>query len=114
MHMHMHMHMHMQHATCTCNMHMHMHMQHARICTHVQESDFQLEAALVPMDIKLPQKEGAAILKGMKLLQREVVKGAQQRRTLNAGGSLRVEFANELRGRGVPREAVRAAAALLP
>ena len=79
----------------------------------VQESDFQLEASLVPMEIKLPQREGDQILKGMKLLQREVVKGAQQRRTLNAGGSLRVEFANELRGRGVPREAARAAATLL-
>ena len=65
------------------------------------------------MEIKLPQREGDQILKGMKLLQREVVKGAQQRRTLNAGGSLRVEFANELRGRGVPREAARAAATLL-
>ena len=43
-----------------------------------------------------------------------MVKGAQQRRTLNAGGSLRVEFANELRGRGVPREAVHAAAAPNP
>ena len=78
----------------------------------VQESDFQLEANLVPMDIKLPKKEGDVILKGMAMLQREVVKGAQQRRTLNAGGSLRVEFANELRGRGVPREAVHAAALL--
>ena len=64
------------------------------------------------MDIKLPKKEGDVILKGMAMLQREVAKGAQQRRTLSAGGSLRVEFANELRGRGVPREAVHAAALL--
>ena len=68
--------------------------------TLMQESDFQLEANLVPMDIKLPKKEGDVILKGMAMLQREVAKGAQQRRTLSAGGSLRVEFANELRGRG--------------
>ena len=43
--------------------------------TPLQESDFQLEANLVPMDIKLPKKEGDVILKGMALLQREVLHG---------------------------------------
>ena len=77
----------------------------------LQETDFTLEAALVPKDVKLPRRLPDFHSGAMQMLQREVAKGVQQRKALRSGGSLLSDMTQQLEEQGVRRDELTAAAA---